>query len=88
MPNNLIIPISSIIGIKHAFINSYKNNEGETMKPTNPNQAIMTKEGKAMVKKPGCRLIGKGFYFVRTTGKLGTGMISPTSGSKVGAAQS
>ena len=55
------------------------------MKPTNPNQAIMTKEGEVMVKKPGCRLVGKGFYFVRTTK---SGMISATSGSKVGAAQS
>ena len=57
------------------------------MKPTNTNQAIMTKEGEVMVKKPGCRLVGKGFYFVRTT-KSGTGMIPATSGSKVGAAQS
>ena len=58
------------------------------MNPTNPNRAIMTKEGEVMVKKPGCRLVGKGFYFVRTTEKSDTCMISPTSGSKVGAAQS
>ena len=48
------------------------------MKAINPNRAMMTKGGEAMVKKPCCGLVGNGYKPLRVAGESGT--ISPTSG--------